>query len=56
MFFQKSVPEVVTWLMHNNQHSQHPNKLKKQPETQKQFSQWMAGNVSVQTKRNTVDK
>ena len=32
----------ITQLMHGNQHSQHPKKPKKQPETRKQVSQWMA--------------
>ena len=43
-------------LKHGNQHSQHPKKHKKQPETRKQVSQWMAEDSRVKTEINRVDK
>ena len=43
--------------MHDNQHSQHPKKHKKQPETRdKLASQLMAEDSRVKTERNRVDK
>ena len=45
----------TTRLKHGNQHSQHPKKHKKQPETRNKLaSQWMTSRVK--TKRNRVDK
>ena len=46
----------MTQLMHGNQHSQHPKKYKKQPETRKQVSQWMAEDSRVKTERQCIDK
>ena len=43
-------------LKHGNQHSQHPKKRKKQPETRKQVSQWMAKDWRVKIEINRVDK
>ena len=46
----------MTRLMHGNQHSHHPKKHKKQPETQKQVGQWITEDSRFKTKRNRVDK
>ena len=46
----------MTWLKHGNQNSQNPKRHKKQPETWKQFSPWMAEDSRVKTERNRVDK
>ena len=46
----------MTQVMHDNQHSQHPKKHKKQPETWKQVSQWMAEDSRVEREINQVDK
>ena len=46
----------MTQLMHGNQHSQHPKKYKKQPETRKLVSQWMAEDSRVKTERQCIDK
>ena len=40
----------ITRLMHGNQHSQHPKKLKKKQETRRQVSQWMAEDSRVKEK------
>ena len=41
----------MTWLIHRNQHSQHPKKYKKQSETwkrpQKQVNWWMDDNFGA---------
>ena len=44
----------MTRLVHDNQHSQHSKKHKKQPETRKQVQ--MAQDPRVKTERNRVDK
>ena len=46
----------MTRFKHNNQHSQHPKKHKKEPETWKPVSQWMAQDSRVKTEGNRVDK
>ena len=46
----------MTQLMHDNQHSQYPKKHKKQLETRKQVSQWMAEDPRVKTERSRSDK
>ena len=46
----------MTPLMHGNQHSHHPKKHKKQPETPKQVGQWITKDSKLKTKRNRVDK
>ena len=46
----------MKWPIHSNQHSQHPKKHKKQPETWKQVSQWMAEDSRFKTERIRVHK
>ena len=46
----------MTQVMHDNQHSQHPKKHKKQAETWKQVSQWMAEDSRVEREINRVDE
>ena len=44
----------MTRLIHGKQHSQHPKKHKRQPETRKQVNQWMVEDSRVE--RNRIDK